>query len=64
MSELGKREADLAIRNFRPTGGDLVTRKIREDSGYLYATPAYLDAIGNPTSARSAGSGRRRVHCV
>lgn len=48
VSDLGGREADIALRNFRPTEGDLVARKVREDRAYLYATPGYLNAIGNP----------------
>ena len=42
VTDLGSRAADIAIRNFRPTEDELVARKVREDSGYLYATPAYL----------------------
>lgn len=48
VSDLGGREADIALRNFRPTQSDLVARKIREDRGYLYATPAYLASLGDP----------------
>ena len=47
-SDLRRREADIAIRNFRPTEPDLVGRKIRDLPARLYATPAYLDRIGNP----------------
>jgi DNA-binding transcriptional LysR family regulator len=47
-SDLRRREADIAIRNFRPTEPDLVARKIRDVPARLYATPAYLDRIGNP----------------
>jgi DNA-binding transcriptional LysR family regulator len=47
-SDLQRREADIAIRNFRPTEPDLVARKIRDVPARLYATPAYLERIGNP----------------
>lgn len=47
-SDLRRREADIAIRNFRPTEPDLVARKIRDLPARLYATPGYLDRIGNP----------------
>lgn len=47
-SDLSRREADIAIRNFRPTEEDLIARKIRDDYGYLYATPDYLASIGHP----------------
>lgn len=50
VSDLGQREADIALRNFRPSQSDLVARKVREDKGYLYATPSYLESIGNPTT--------------
>jgi DNA-binding transcriptional LysR family regulator len=47
-SDLRRREADIAIRNFAPTEPDLVAKKIRDVPARLYATPAYLEAIGNP----------------
>jgi DNA-binding transcriptional LysR family regulator len=48
VSDLARREADLAIRSFRPTEPELFARKLREDNAYLYATPGYLEQIGNP----------------
>jgi DNA-binding transcriptional LysR family regulator len=48
VSDLGRRQADIALRNFRPTDGDLVARKVREDRAYLYATPTYLASLGCP----------------
>lgn len=47
-SDLRRREADIAIRNFRPTEPDLIARKIRDVPAQLYATPEYLNRIGNP----------------
>ena len=49
-SDLRRREADIAIRNFQPTEPDLVARKLRTASARLYATPSYLGQIGHPTS--------------
>lgn len=49
-SDLRRREADIAIRNYRPTESDLVSRKLRDSAAYLYASTKYLDAIGNPTT--------------
>lgn len=49
-SDLGRREADIAVRSYRPTDSALIAKKIREDEGYLYATPAYLASIGDPTT--------------
>lgn len=47
-SDLRRREADIAIRNFRPTEPDLIAKKIGEADAVLYATPDYIDRIGNP----------------
>jgi len=47
-SDLRRREADIAIRNFRPTEPDLIAKKIREVPARLYASCEYLDQIGNP----------------
>lgn len=48
VSDLGRREADIAVRSFRPAELDLISRKVREDAAYLYATPDYLHSIGDP----------------
>jgi len=47
-SDLRRREADIAIRNFRPTEPDLIAKKIKDVPARLYATPAYIEKIGNP----------------
>ncbi len=49
-SDLRRREADIAIRNYRPTQPNLVGRKIREIEGRIYAAPGYLQSIGNPVT--------------
>jgi DNA-binding transcriptional LysR family regulator len=48
-SDLRRREADIAIRNFRPTEPDLIAKKIGDADAVLYATPDYIGKIGNPT---------------
>ena len=48
VSDLRRREADIAIRNGRPTDPDLIARKVKDDAAQLYATPGYLDRIGRP----------------
>lgn len=49
ISDLRRREADIAIRHFRPQGDDLVARLVKEKStAHLYAAPSYLERIGNP----------------
>ena len=47
-SDLRRREADIAIRNFQPTEPDLIAKKLRDMPARLYATTGYLKKIGNP----------------
>ena len=57
--DLGKGEADLAIRMFRPTEPDLVCRQSFEAGWCVYASQSYLSAHGTPgrwTSSRVTGS--------
>jgi DNA-binding transcriptional LysR family regulator len=48
--DLQRREADIAIRNFTPKQPELVATKIADRHARLYASPAYLERIGNPTA--------------
>jgi DNA-binding transcriptional LysR family regulator len=48
--DLGRREADIAVRNFRPTQPELIAKKVRDDRARLYAAASYLERIGNPRS--------------
>jgi len=48
--DLNRREADIAIRNFRPTQPELITRKLGSVRGHLYAAKSYLQQLGNPQS--------------
>ncbi len=48
--DLRRREADIAIRSFRPTQPDLIARKVRDDRARLYASPGYLDRLGSPAT--------------
>ena len=50
-SDLRRREADIAVRSFRPRDDELVGRKLYDGAGRLYATPEYLARIGSPSSA-------------
>ncbi|WP_281557804.1 LysR family transcriptional regulator [Thalassomonas sp. RHCl1] len=47
-SDLKRREADIALRSYRPTQQDLIAKKIRDDDFFLYATKQYLNSIGSP----------------
>lgn len=51
--DLRRREADIALRNFRPSDPELIARKLREDEAHLYATPSYLRGLGRRVTAAS-----------
>jgi DNA-binding transcriptional LysR family regulator len=50
VSDLMRREADIAIRHVRPTQPDLVARRCPDTSARLYAATSYLDRHGRPQS--------------
>jgi len=50
LSDLRRREADIAVRSVRPTDPNLVAKHVATDSAQLYATRKYLKSIGNPTT--------------
>jgi DNA-binding transcriptional LysR family regulator len=45
-SDLLRREADIALRNFRPKEPDLIARKIRDAKARIYGAKHYLDELG------------------
>jgi len=47
-SDLQRREADIAIRSFRPTQPELISRKIKDVDAPLYAAKSYLNRLGVP----------------
>ncbi len=49
-SDLKRREADIAVRSYRPTQDDLIATKIGEMNHFLYASEDYLRQIGDPAS--------------
>lgn len=49
-SNLNRREADIAIRSFRPTQPDLIVKKLFNAKGHLYAARSYLRSLGNPNT--------------
>jgi len=51
-SDLMRREADIALRNFEPTQPDLIAKKIKDVSAYFYATSNYLSSVGQPKSVK------------
>ena len=54
-SDLKRREADIAVRAFRPTQSDLIARRVRGANFHLYASSDCLRRIGNPTSPEGFG---------
>lgn len=47
-ADLRRREADIAIRNFRPDQPELIARKIKDVTARLYVSQRYLEAFGRP----------------
>lgn len=45
VSDLLRREADIAVRNARPEHAELVGRRVRDSVAGLYATPAYVERL-------------------
>jgi len=41
-SDLSRREADIAIRNYRPTQQELIAKRVQNTSGHLYASINYI----------------------
>lgn len=50
VSSISKREADIALRMFRPTQPDLVTKRLPDMELGFYATQDYIDDFGVPQS--------------
>lgn len=50
VHDLRRREADIAIRSGRPTDPNLIATRLRDTPARLYATRAYLEKLGNPTT--------------
>ena len=48
ISDLQRREADIAIRHLRPVEPELIGRQVGEWRARLYAAPSYLDGRGRP----------------
>ncbi len=54
LSDLRRREADIAIRHVRPDQPDLIGRLIREASACFYASEAWVRQNGHPRTAADA----------
>lgn len=50
-SDLKRREADIAIRHFRPSEPDLIAKKLASQVATFYATPELLEPLGDKRAA-------------
>jgi len=50
VSDLRRREADIAIRGAQPTDPDLIARKLSDGVARLYASDAYFERKGYPSA--------------
>ncbi|MFY0640575.1 MAG: LysR family transcriptional regulator [Bermanella sp.] len=50
-SDLKRREADIAIRNFRPQQPDLIAKKLGDENIWLYASQNYLSQLPQLSAA-------------
>lgn len=48
--DLNRREADIAIRSFRPAQPELIAKRLCSVRAHLYAAKSYLQKLGNPQS--------------
>jgi len=46
LSDLQRREADIAVRHVTPTQPELISRKVREAQGRLYASRSFIAKYG------------------
>ena len=56
VSDLRRREADIAVRHAPPTDPELFARRLKDQGAALYATPDYIDREG-PFETTAALSG-------
>lgn len=54
LSDLLRREADIAIRHVKPEQPDLIARLIREATAHFYASEDWVRAHGHPRRAEEA----------
>lgn len=48
ISDLLRREADIAIRHVRPDQDGLIARRCKDTAAYIYGTPALIARLGRP----------------
>lgn len=53
LSDLMRREADIALRHVRPEDPGLIARRVHTSRAHLYAAPAFLARYGRPEGLES-----------
>lgn len=56
LSDLARREADIAIRHVRPEQPDLIARLVHESTPRFYAAPAWIARHGRPATIAEANA--------
>lgn len=56
LSDLQRREADIAIRHVKPEQPDLIARLVREATAHFYASESWVKAHGHPRTAADASN--------
>ena len=51
LSDLRRREADIAIRHARPQDENLFAKRLRDTTAHLFASTQYLNEVGRPSNA-------------
>ncbi|WP_287983634.1 LysR family transcriptional regulator [Diaphorobacter sp.] len=54
LSDLRRREADIAVRHVRPQEPDLIGRLVREASAHFYASQSWVAEHGHPYTVQDA----------
>ena len=49
VSDLARREADIALRNTRPEDPELIGRRLADDEGHFYGSASYVASLGEIT---------------
>jgi DNA-binding transcriptional LysR family regulator len=57
ISDLLRREADIAIRHVRPEQDGLIARRCKDSQAYIYGTPDLLERMGRPATGEALARG-------
>ncbi len=57
ISDLLRREADIAIRHVRPDQDGLIAKRCKDTKAHIYGTPDLLERMGRPTTGEALARG-------